>query len=217
VTIWDAAPIDPGPCPWRLPDPQRVGGDLVAVGGDLAPSTLVAAYRRGLFPMPEARGRIGWWSPDPRGIIPLDRLRVSRSLRRSRHRFEVRFDGDFHAVMLGCGDPGRPHGWITPAFLEAYGELHRLGWAHSVESLDAQGQLAGGVYGVRIGRLFAAESMFHRVTDAGKVALVALVDRLRHDGCEVLDVQWVTPHLSSLGAVEIPRREYLRRVAEATR
>jgi leucyl/phenylalanyl-tRNA---protein transferase len=215
VTTWDTSPVDPGACPWQLPDPRRAPGDLVAVGADLAPSTLVAAYRRGLFPMPEGRRRIGWWSPDPRGIIPLDGLHVSRSLRRSRRRFEVRFDAAFRDVMLACGDPGRPHGWITPAFVDAYDELHHLGWAHSVEAFDADGRLVGGVYGVRIARLFAAESMFHRAADAGKVALAALVERLRDEGGRLFDVQWVTPHLASLGACEISRDEYLRRLQEA--
>jgi leucyl/phenylalanyl-tRNA---protein transferase len=215
VTRWESVPVDPGPCRWRLPDPRRATGDLVGVGADLAPATLLAAYRSGLFPMPEGRRRIGWWSPEPRGVIPLDRFHVSRSLRRSTRRYDVHFDHDFRAVVLACGDPSRPYGWISSAFVDAYGELHRLGWAHSVEALDGEGRLVGGVYGMRIGRLFAAESMFHRATDAGKVALVALVGRLVTDGAALFDVQWVTPHLATLGAVAIPRDEYLRRLAEA--
>jgi leucyl/phenylalanyl-tRNA--protein transferase len=215
VTGWETAPIEPGPCRWRLPDPRAAAGDLVGIGGDLAPSTLLAAYRGGLFPMPVRRRRLGWWSPDPRGIIPLTGLHVSRSLRRATRRYDVRVDSAFAGVMAACGDPSRPHGWITREIIAAYGELHRLGWAHSVESFAADGRLVGGVYGVRIGRLFAAESMFHRATDAGKVALVALFDRLREDGATLFDVQWVTPHLATLGAVDISRDEYLRRLTGA--
>ena len=186
---------------------------MVAVGADLAPGTLVAAYRNGLFPMPAGR-KIGWWSPDPRGIIPVDGLRVSRSMRRSARRFEVRLDTAFRAVMVACADPRRPHGWIDRRFVEAYTELHRLGWAHSVETyLD--GELVGGVYGVRVERLFAGESMFHTATDASKVALMALVDWLGSIGTTLLDVQWTTPHLRSLGAVDVTRRTYLRMLAEA--
>jgi leucyl/phenylalanyl-tRNA---protein transferase len=155
-----------------------------------------------------------WWSPDPRGVLPLEGLRVGRSLRRSCARFEVRVDTAFEDVVAGCADPGRAGRWITPSIRDAYVGLHRLGWAHSVEAWDGDG-LAGGLYGVAIGGLFAGESMFHRRTDASKVALVGLVDRLRDGGATVLDVQWVTPHLASLGAVEVPRVEYLRRVAEA--
>jgi leucyl/phenylalanyl-tRNA--protein transferase len=155
-----------------------------------------------------------WWSPDPRGVLPLDALRVGRSLRRSCARFEVRVDTAFEDVVDGCADPGRAGRWITPSIRDAYVGLHRLGWAHSVEAWDGDG-LAGGLYGVAIGGLFAGESMFHRRTDASKVALVGLVERLRDGGASVLDVQWVTPHLASLGAVEVPRAEYLRRVAEA--
>jgi leucyl/phenylalanyl-tRNA--protein transferase len=186
---------------------------MVAVGADLAPGTLVAAYRTGLFPMPAGR-RVGWWSPDPRGILPIGGLRVTRSMRRSARRFEVRLDSAFRGVMTACADPRRPHGWIDRPFIEAYTELHRMGWAHSVETyLD--GELVGGVYGVRIGRLFAGESMFHTATDASKVALMALVDWLADIGTTLLDVQWTTPHLRSLGAVDITRDTYLARLAEA--
>jgi leucyl/phenylalanyl-tRNA--protein transferase len=155
-----------------------------------------------------------WWSPDPRGVLPLDGLRVGRSLRRSCARFEVRVDTAFEDVIDGCADPARAGRWITAAIRDAYVGLHRLGWAHSVEAWDGDG-LAGGLYGVAVGGLFAGESMFSRRTDASKVALVGLVARLRDGGASLLDVQWVTPHLASLGAVEVPRTEYLRRVAEA--
>jgi leucyl/phenylalanyl-tRNA--protein transferase len=180
---------------------------------------LLAAYRRGLFPMRVQRGGpLAWWSPDPRGVIPLDRLHVSRSLRRSARRFAVTVDTAFEAVMRGCADPGRPSGWIDESFVAAYTTLHELGWAHSVEiwADDADGAvLAGGLYGVAIGGLFAGESMFHRRTDASKVALVAAVDRLRAGGGALFDVQWCTPHLASLGAVEIARPRYLDQLAGA--
>jgi leucyl/phenylalanyl-tRNA--protein transferase len=201
------------------------GSEIVGVGADLAPGTLLAAYRHGLFPMrlrargPIGMGPLGWWSPDPRGILPLDGLHVSRSLRRSVRRFEIRVDTEFEAVMRGCADPKRPHGWIDRKFIAAYTELHELGWAHSVETwqVDDQGRavLVGGLYGVAIGGLFAAESKFHRVRDASKVAVVALVDRMRAGGGTLLDVQWTTPHLESLGAIDVPRARYLELVADA--
>lgn len=191
---------------------------MVGIGADLEPGTLLQAYRSGLFPMPVGSGRhevLAWWSPDPRAIIPLDGLRVSRSLRRSLRRFEVRLDSAFDEVVAACAEPSRRGGWITPAIAEAYGRLHRLGWAHSVEAWTPDGRLAGGLYGVAVGGLFAGESMFQRETDASKVALVGLVEQLRAGGASVLDVQWLTPHLASLGAVELPRVEYLRRLVEA--
>jgi leucyl/phenylalanyl-tRNA---protein transferase len=211
----DRAPIEPPATHWQFPSPDRADvHGLVAVGAGLEPGTLLAAYRRGLFPMPFGRRRVGWWSPDPRGVLPLDGLRVSRSLRRSCARFEVRRDTSFETVMRRCGDPARPHGWINEQFVQAYTRLHQLGWAHSVETwLD--GELVGGLYGVRIGGLFAGESMFHSATDASKVALVALVEELRATGASLLDVQWHTPHLASLGVVEIGRAEYLARLAVA--
>jgi len=189
--------------------------DLVGMGADLEPGTLLAAYRAGLFPMP-VEGTIGWWSPDPRGVVPLDGLRVSRSMRRSCQRFEVRFDTNFAGVVAACADPSRPHGWITGDIEAAYTRLHELGWAHSVEAWARDdGSLAGGLYGVAIGGLFAGESMFHRRRDASKVALVALVERLRAIGAALLDVQWCTPHLASLGAVEVSRMRYLQLLADA--
>ena len=168
--------------------------------------------------MPTGR-RLGWWSPDPRGVIPLCSLRVTRSLRRSIRRYDLRVDTAFDAVVDGCGDPGRPHGWISPEIRTAYRRLHDLGWAHSVETWLGD-QLVGGLYGVAIGGLFAGESMFHRAPDASKVALVALVDRLL-DAPEptdrLLDVQWLTPHLASLGGVEVSRAHYLDRLDRAVR
>jgi leucyl/phenylalanyl-tRNA--protein transferase len=160
---------------------------------------------------------LAWWSPDPRGVLPLDGLRVSRSLRRSLRRFSVRVDTAFDEVIAACADPSRAGGWITQEIATAYRELHRLGWAHSVEAWSDDGRLVGGLYGVCIGGLFAGESMFHTETDASKVALVALVERLRAGGAELLDVQWSTPHLASLGVVEISRSDYLRRLGRAVR
>ena len=209
-------PIEPAPSRWRLPAAELADDDGIAgVGADLEPGTLLAAYRSGLFPMPLGRRNIAWFSPDPRAIIPLDGLRVSRSMRRSVRRFDVRRDTAFGDVMVRCADPRRPGGWITPKFVKAYLRLHRLGWANSVECFDERGELVGGLYGVRIGRFFAGESMFHTATDASKVALVALVDWLRDTDATLLDVQWMTDHLRSLGAVEIPRAEYLDRLTDA--
>jgi leucyl/phenylalanyl-tRNA--protein transferase len=190
------------------------GEDLVGIGADLEPGTLLAGYRSGLFPMGlgrGGRGPMGWWSPDPRGVLPLDGVRVSRSLRRSRGRFEIRVDTAFEEVVAACADPSRPGRWITDAVARAYLLLHDFGWAHSVESWR-DGRLAGGLYGVAVGGLFAGESMFHRETDASKAALLGLVDVLSEDGDErrLLDVQWRTAHLGSLGVVEIPRTKYLK-------
>ena len=187
---------------------------LVAVGADLEAGTLLAAYRRGLFPMPLDSRRIAWFSPDPRGVVPLDGLRVSRSLRRSVRRFDVTFDTRFREVMRRCANPARPGGWITPDFVDAYTRLHELGWAHSVEA-HLEGELVGGLYGVRINGLFAGESMFHTVTDASKVALVHLVRWLTATGATLLDVQWTTPHLATLGAVDISRERYLALLEDA--
>jgi leucyl/phenylalanyl-tRNA--protein transferase len=218
-------PAEPPPTRWALPSPHTADEHgIVGVGADLEPGTLLAAYRQGLFPMPiDREGPIGWWSPDPRGIVPLDALRVSRSLRRSCARYEIRVDTAFSEVIAACADPGRPHGWITGAIEHAYTQLHQLGWAHSVEAWSPDGELAGGLYGVAIGGLFAGESMFHRRRDASKVALVGLVERLLDEGDagndggrdRLLDVQWVTPHLASLGAVAISRTHYLARLQRA--
>lgn len=211
------------PSRWTLPDPGEAqpGTDVVAVGADLDPSTVFAAYQRGLFPMhlgdrQGAQGELAWWSPDPRGILPLDAVHVSRSLARSARRFRVTVDTAFDECLLGCADRGRERSWITDEFRASYGELHRLGWAHSIEVWDRDGLLAGGLYGIEIGGLFAGESMFHRKRDAAKVALVSLVQRLRTcPGERLLDVQWRTDHLASLGAIEVPRHQYLRMLRRA--
>lgn len=198
---------------WNFEEMTLGPDDLVAVGADLEIDTLVQAYSHGLFPMPVNRRDIGWWCPVQRGIIPLDGLRISSSLRKSCRRYSISVDTCFEDVVTACGDPHRPHGWITREFIEAYTRLHTAGWAHSVE-VFFQGELVGGVYGVHVGGLFAGESMFHTRTDASKVALVALVALLNNAGVTLFDVQWTTPHLLSMGAIEIPRAEYLRRLAE---
>jgi leucyl/phenylalanyl-tRNA--protein transferase len=212
----------------REPEPSRFvfdpagiedGQDLIGIGADLESGTLLEAYRSGVFPMgigPDGTGPLGWWSPDPRGVLPVDGVRVSRSLRRSCTRFEIRVDTDFAGVVAGCAGAERPGRWITPEIVEAYLRLHRLGWAHSVECWQ-RGDLVGGLYGVVVGGLFAGESMFHRRTDASKVALVALTRLCRSpEGAErLLDVQWTTPHLASLGVVDLPRQDYLLRLSRA--
>lgn len=200
-----------------MPAVDRRAGDLIALGADLEPATLLAGYRAGLFPMP-VEGELGWWSPARRGVLPLDGLRISRSLRRSLRRYEVRVDTAFGEVVAGCADPARDGGWIDEPLADAYQLLHRLGWAHSVEAWQ-DGALVGGLYGVAIGGLFAGESMFSRAVDASKVALAALVDLLAAPGAQgrLLDTQWRTPHLASLGVVEVPRPVYLDRLAAALR
>jgi leucyl/phenylalanyl-tRNA--protein transferase len=210
-----------------LPVPRAADQDgLAGIGADLEPGTLLAAYRAGLFPMPIGRlvrrqALLAWWSPDPRGVIPLDGLRVTRSMRQAAKRFEIRIDTAFDEVVTGCADPRRRGAWITDEIKEAYARLHMLGWAHSVEAWTPDGRLAGGLYGVAIGGLFAGESMFHVRAgwgrDASKTALMALVDILVSDGVagRLLDVQWLTPHLVRLGAVEVSRDEYLSRLRSA--
>jgi leucyl/phenylalanyl-tRNA--protein transferase len=217
VTDWTTTPQPVGEARWAFPPPEKwPESDLIALGGDLQPATLIKAYRRGLFPMEVTalQGKLGWWSPEARGIVPLDRLRVTRSMRQSARRFAIRVDTRFADVMRACGDPSREDGWITAEFIAAYTTLHQLGWAHSVEVFDRHGQLAGGLYGVRVGGLFAGESMFHAQRDASKVALMALVDLMRESGMRLLDVQWCTGHLASLGAIEVPRGEYLALLAD---
>jgi leucyl/phenylalanyl-tRNA--protein transferase len=151
---------------------------------------------------------VAWWSPDPRGIIPLDGLTVSRSLRQACRRYEIRFGTAFDEVMVACADPRRPGAWIDRQVRAAYQSLHELGWAHSVEAWGPGNRLAGGLYGVAIGGFFAGESMFHHQRDASKVALVALVEAMRASEARLLDVQWLTPHLASLGAVAVSRARY---------
>lgn len=219
-------PIDPGPTRWVLPTPDPGAGDLIALGADLEPATLLAAYRAGLFPMPVAEPRrraasegddvIGWWSPAHRGVLPLGGLIVSRSLRRSVRRYRVTHDVAFADVVAGCADPARDGAWIDGPMTAAYQRLHDLGWAHSVEAWEGD-RLVGGLYGVAIGGLFAGESMFSGSTDASKVALVHLVDLLTDEYADIrlLDTQWLTPHLATLGVVEIDRPHYFERLRAA--
>lgn len=208
-------PVEPPPSRFELPSPLGADGDVVAVGGDLDPGSILYAYRNGMFPMNLPDGHLGWWSPVERAILPLNGLKVSRSLRQSCRRYTVSVDEDFSAVISGCADPSRPDSWITPEFIEAYTELHRLGWAHSIEIWDTEGSLAGGLYGLAIGGLFAGESMFHRARDASKVALVHLVTVMNEGHGSLLDVQWQTPHLESMGAKVVGRIPYMAMLATA--
>jgi leucyl/phenylalanyl-tRNA--protein transferase len=223
----------PGTSRWRFPDPAGAGEDgLVGIGADLEPSTLVDAYRRGIFPWPHPGAPLPWFSPDPRGVIPLDGVTVSRSLRaRLRNSgWETTVDRAFAAVLAGCADRPRERGtgglrdspsadgaeggtWITAPMRAAYQELHDLGHAHSLE-VWADGELVGGLYGVGVGGVFTGESMFHLASDASKVALVDLTARLTEAGGRLIDVQMVTPHLASLGARDLPRAEFLALLAE---
>ena len=193
---------------------------LVGFGGELTPQWLLDAYRHGIFPWPitGSDSPMAWWSPDPRAIIELDRFHVPRRLGRTccSGKFTVTCDRDFAGVIRGCATAEDRTGetWLTPQMIEAYIRFHRLGHAHSVEAWH-DGKLAGGTYGVSIAGLFAAESKFYRVRDASKVALVYLVDRLRVRGFSLLDIQQLTPHTARFGANDIPRKEYLSRLAAA--
>ncbi len=193
--------------------------EVVAIGGDLRPGTLLAAYTQGAFPMGLGRrggSPIGWWAPDPRGVLRPEQVHISRSLRRSMRRFTVTTDTDFAGVVAGCADRRRPGRWITRRIATAYTELHTLGWAHSIEVRRGQ-ELVGGLYGVAIGGLFAAESKFHRDTDASKVAVVALCQLLSADADprRIIDVQWATPHLATLGVREMAKADYLSSLVQA--
>ncbi len=193
---------------------------LIGFGGELRPEWLLDAYSHGIFPWPlgDECSPIPWWSPDPRAIFEYDRFHVPTRLRGlcRNGRFEITFDQDFQGVMEGCATSCDRKGntWITPEMIEAYTRLHRLGHAHSAEA-RLNGELVGGVYGVAVRGLFAAESMFYRVNDASKVALVRLIERLKECGYSLIDIQQITPNTARFGAVEIPRDEYLRRLASA--
>jgi leucyl/phenylalanyl-tRNA--protein transferase len=198
-------------------DPDRADAEgLVGIGGDLRPPLLLEAYRRGIFPWFDEDSPILWWSPDPRAIFEMDGLHVSRRLARTVRsgRFSVTVDRAFAEVMHGCAHRPGEGVWITPEMIRAYRRLYEMGHAHSVEVWQGE-QLAGGVYGVTVGGLFAGESMFAHVRDASKVALVHLMERLRQRGFQLFDVQFLNEHTARLGAVEIPRREYLRRLRKA--
>ena len=216
-------PIEPPPTRVVFPDPHRAGRrEILAVGGDFYEGTLLAAYRQGIFPWPQSRKLVPWCSPDPRAIFPLDRApQWSRSLRRTLrlHPYDVTVDAAFAEVIASCGKERDGGTWIIPELIAGYVGLHRLGWAHSVEVWErgnpGERTLVGGIYGVAIGGLFAGESMFHRRTDASKIAFVALVDRLRASGFSLFDVQVMNDHLASLGCAEIRRESYLSMVASA--
>jgi leucyl/phenylalanyl-tRNA--protein transferase len=203
-----------GPPPPPFPPAETADpSGLVAVGGRLSPRLIIEAYRNGIYPMAEHDGTLGWWSPPRRAVIPLTKdYHVPRRLRRRMKQFELRFDTDWKGILEGCA---RPEGtWISEEIEREYGNLFREKRAHTVEAWY-QGKLAGGLYGVRVGAAFMAESKFHYVTDASKVAVVGLVERLVERGFELLDVQILTKHLATLGTVEISRREYLRRLGDA--
>jgi len=186
----------------------------------MAPGTIIGAYASGAFPMPgDDLAPMLWWSPVRRGVLELADLRVSRSLRQARAHFEIRVDSAFTEVVTACADPARPGAWINRQIIDRYRQLHELGWAHSVEAWTHEGELAGGLYGIAIGGLFAGESMFHRSRDASKVALCGLVDLLRdeHAGDRLIDVQWQTRHLATLGVREIDRDVYVERLSALLR
>jgi leucyl/phenylalanyl-tRNA--protein transferase len=182
----------------------------------IEPALVIRAYREGIFPMAMEDGAIGWFSPDPRGILPIETFHVPSRLARvvRQQRFEVGIDRDFAAVMRACAERRDEGTWISEEILDSYLALHRLGMAHSIETWQG-GRLVGGLYGVHLGGAFFGESMFHRVTDASKIALVALVDRLARGGFSLLDIQWVTPHLKQFGAIDIPRKDYVARLRRA--
>ncbi|MEO7754187.1 MAG: leucyl/phenylalanyl-tRNA--protein transferase [Terracoccus sp.] len=214
-------PESPPPTPWDFAlDRAQSGEDLVGLGADLEVATLHAAYSVGVFPMgvgEHGAPPIGWWSPDPRGVLRLGDLRVSRSLRKAAKHFEIRVDTAFDDVVAGCADPDREGRWITTEVTDAYAELHAAGWAHSIETWQDD-RLVGGLYGVAIGGLFAGESMFHTARDASKVALVGLHELLS-DGHpdRLIDVQWRTDHLATLGVTEVPRETYRELLGRALR
>lgn len=202
---------------FNFPNPSLADPDgLLAVGGNLEPETLLSAYQQGIFPWFDEDTPILWWSPDPRAILEFDNLYISKRLARTirTNKFHVTFDQDFDAVVKGCTYRPEEGTWITPEVANAYGEFHRRGHAHSVEVWQ-QGVLVGGLYGVAIGGLFAGESMFSTVSDASKIALVALVSRLKEKGYQLFDLQIINEHTSMMGATEIPRDDYLARVKTA--
>ena len=213
-----AAPVSLPPAPYAFADMEPDETGLVGHGADFEPGTIIAAYRAGCFPWPHPSYERLWFSPDPRTVIPAGGLHISRRLARTIRSggFRVTVDGAFREVIRACS-VARPEGtWITPGLMAAYLRLHELGWAHSVEAWTAEGELAGGLYGIRVGRMFGAESMFHRVRDGSKVALAGFMQWCEAEGIELVDIQVLTEHTASLGAVEIPRAEYLRRLARAT-
>lgn len=218
MEVRTAGPPRPLPrCPYVFNDMRVAPAERpAAFGADFEPSTIIAAYQAGAFPWPHDGEELLWFSPDPRAIIPIGGLHVSRRLARTlrQGRFQITVDACFAEVMQACAD--RDEGtWITPRLIDGYTRLHALGWAHSVEAWTADGVLAGGLYGVRVGQMFGAESMFHTVTDASKAAMAGLMQWVEAERITLVDVQVLNPHTASMGAVEIPRSEYLARLREA--
>lgn len=209
----------PTECRWSFPthDQWDDDDDVVAVGADLAPDTLLFAYSHGMFPMflDKRHSELGWWSPVQRGIIPLHGLRITKSMRNSARKFHCTVNVAFEEVMNACATTHTQGNWIDAQFIKAYSELHQLGHAHSIEVWNNNDELVGGLYGVRINNFFAGESMFHRETDASKVALMFLVDLMTLAGMTLLDTQWQTEHLASLGCIEVPRDAYLALLSDA--
>jgi leucyl/phenylalanyl-tRNA--protein transferase len=212
----------PRPLPlahYHFPDAHMVPGDgPAAMGADFEPATIVAAYRAGYFPWPQPEAEYLWFSPHSRAIIPLGGLHISRRLARTMRsgRFRVTIDTAFERVILACTD--RPEGtWITERIVDGYLQLHELGWAHSFETWTADGRLAGGLYGLRVGGLFGAESMFHYVTDASKVAMAAMMAWAQATAIGLIDVQVLTEHTARMGAIEISRDDYLDRLHRVVR
>ena len=204
---------------WDFPTPEQMPkDDLVTLGADLKPETLIDSYKHGIFPMHlqiENKREIGWWSHQQRGILPLDKINISSSLKKSMKKYFVTFDQDFDAVIEGCGDDKRPKGWINKDIKIAYKKLFDLGYVHSVEVWNKKDELVGGLYGVEVNGLFAGESMFHKETDASKTAMVYLVNQLKEAGGErIFDVQWQTPHLKSMGVIKISRAKYISLLPE---
>ena len=200
-----------------FPDPTTAARDgLVAITMDLTAERLLEAYPKGIFPWTE--NPVTWWSPDPRGILPLDRLHLPRRLERTMRggKFKFTVNQAFQEVIEGCARPapGREQSWIGPAFLKAYTELHQRGYASSYEAWQND-RLVGGLYGVKLGKFFAGESMFHRVRDASSAALAFAAKVLKEESCQLFDLQMVTPHTARFGAVEIPRNDYLERLKSA--
>ena len=208
----------PTECRWQfLPQSEWPDDEVVAIGADLEPDTVLYAYAHGMFPMyVDKKSRmLGWWSPLERGVIPLDGFRITRSLRSSAQQFVCTINVAFTRVMQECATARTDGNWINKEFIDAYTHLHQLGHAHSVEVWNKKGELVGGLYGLRINGLFAGESMFHRETDASKVALMHLVDLMNLDGMQLLDTQWNTDHLASLGCTSVTRADYLALLATA--
>lgn len=207
----------PTECRWTFPSPDLWpdDDDIVAAGADLETDTLLFAYAHGMFPMFVNKRNLAWWSPIDRGVIPLDGLRVTRSMQQSAKKFTCTVNQAFTEVMTLCGSMRTDGNWINQTFIDAYTDLHKEGHAHSVEVWNEAGDLVGGLYGVRINKFFAGESMFHIETNASKVALMHLVQLMILDGMELLDTQWRTDHLESLGCIAVPREKYLQLLASA--